>query len=70
MTIDEILAVAEFLGDGMTDEQAERLMDEARKLSISDREIMYQAFHHHYIVSPKFYTELSTNRYECRWEAL
>lgn len=34
MTIDEILAVARFLGDDMTDEQAERLLNETQKLPL------------------------------------
>ena len=38
MTADEILAIADFLGEEMTDAQAERLMDECRQLSIDDRE--------------------------------
>jgi hypothetical protein len=70
MTLNEILAIADFLGEGMTDGQAERLMDEARNLSIGDREVLYQALHHYCVVSPKFYTELSINRAESRWEAL
>lgn len=38
MTADEILAIADFLGEEMTDAQAERLMDECRQLSMADRE--------------------------------
>ena len=38
MTANEILAIADFLGDEMTDEQAARLMDGCRQLSVADRE--------------------------------
>lgn len=38
LNLNELLVVAEFLGNEMTEEQAERLMDEARNLSIEDRE--------------------------------
>ena len=34
MTSNEIMAIAKFLGDDMTDEQATRIMDEAREMII------------------------------------
>jgi hypothetical protein len=40
MTLDNILAIVEFLGERMTDAQASQLMDECRQLSIADREIL------------------------------
>lgn len=52
-TINELLAIADFLGDDITDEQAENLMDEARQLSISDRERILN------VVGGKFYTQMS-----------
>lgn len=65
MTLDEILAVAEFLGDSMTDDQASRLMDECRQLSIEEREVLMDC-----TTNSTLYNVLSINRYECRWEAL
>lgn len=65
MTANEILAVAEFLGDGMTEAQADRLMDAARQLSIADRERMYSASD--CIGCRKFYAALSENSYELGW---
>ena len=42
MTKNEILAIANFLGDKMTDEQSVRLMSEAKNgLSISEIEQLY-----------------------------
>lgn len=40
MKANEILAVADFLGSCITDSQAESLMDEIRRLSITDREFV------------------------------
>lgn len=68
MTANEILAVAEFLGDGMTEAQADRLMDAARQLSIADRERMYSASE--CIGCRKFYAALSENCYELGWRLL
>lgn len=60
MTLDDVYAVCEFLGDKMTDEQASRLMDNIRELSITDRErLLYQ-----YGVPSKLYAELSMHNAE------
>ena len=53
-TVNELLAIAEFLGDEMTADQASQLMDEARHLSIADRERLLA-----YCPGTDFYTELS-----------
>ena len=53
-TLDNLLAIADFLGDDMTEMQASELMDEARQLSIADREILLNSIPGNY-----FYTELS-----------
>ena len=51
----EFIAIAEFLGDDMTDEQAERLMDEARAdLSIADMALLLDK-----LPGGAFYTQLS-----------
>ena len=65
MTANEILAVDEFLGDGMTESQADRLIDAALQLSIADRERLYSASD--CIGCSKFYTALSENSYELGW---
>lgn len=52
-TINELLAIAEFLGDKLTDEQASRLMDDARQLSIADRERLLNA-----LLGGPLYTEM------------
>ena len=59
MTANEMMAIAEFLGDDMTDEQATRLMDMARGMSIADRERLYDA-----IPGGPLYTELSMHNAE------
>ena len=38
--MNDILAVLRFLGDGITDEQIDQLMDMVRFLSIADREVL------------------------------
>jgi hypothetical protein len=43
MTLNDIKAGEEFLGSDMTREQAMKLMDEARELSIADREELLHA---------------------------
>jgi hypothetical protein len=53
MTLNEIKAVEQFLGSEMTDEQAMKLMDEARQLSIADREELLMD------CSGPLYTEMS-----------
>lgn len=68
MTANEILAVAEFLGDGMTESQADQLIDAARQLSIADRERIYSASE--CIGCRKFYTAISENSYELCWRLL
>lgn len=68
MTANEILAIAEFLGDGMTESQADRLMDAARQLSIADRERLH--VNADCIGCSKFYTALSENSYELGWRLL
>jgi hypothetical protein len=54
MTANEMMAIAEFLGGDMTDEQASRLMDEAREMSIADRERLLNA-----LPGGPLYTEMS-----------
>ena len=78
MTANEILAIAEFLGDGMTESQADRLMDAARQLSIADRELLHakvadrERMHVNAdcIGCRKLYTALSENSYELGWRLL
>lgn len=66
MRLDELLAIAHFLGDEMTEEQASRLMDEARELSIADREVLLDN-----IPGGMLYTEMSMHDAEmgglCRY---
>ena len=59
MTANEILAIADFLGDEMTDAQAERLMDECRQLSIADRERLLAT-----VCGGNLYTDLSMHAHE------
>ena len=59
MTANEILAVADFLGDEMSDAQAGRLMDECRALSVADRERVLAD-----VGGGKLYTELSMHARE------
>lgn len=59
MTIEEIIAIADFLGDDITEDQFWRLADEARKLSIADRERL-----HARLCGGPLYTEISMNRAE------
>lgn len=68
MTVNEILAIAEFFGDDMTESHVDRLMDECRQLSIVDRERLYSA--PECIGCRKFYTSLSENSYELGWRSL
>lgn len=56
--VKEVLAITEFLGDEITDEQVSRLMDEVRKLSVSDREYLLG------MVYGPLYTELSMHNAE------
>ena len=59
MTKDEIVSIANFLGEDITDDQINRLMDEVRACSISDREeIKYL------LDSISFYTALRENECE------
>ena len=58
-TVNELIAIAEFIGDEMTDAQAERLMDDVRELSLADREILLNALH-----GGPFYTEMSMHNGE------
>lgn len=54
MNVDDIINIAMFLGDEMTDEQAARLMDEARRnCSIVDMEELKN------VIGGPFYTLLS-----------
>jgi len=54
--LQDFFNVAFFLGDEMTDEQASRLMDEAKQnLSIADIETLL-----HELPGTPFYTEVST----------
>lgn len=59
MTANEILAIAEFLGDEMSDAQAERLMDGCRTLSMADREHVLGT-----VGGGKLHTELSMHARE------
>ena len=65
-TVNEMAAIAEFLGNEMTSEQSTRLMDEARELSIVDREWLLNA-----LPGGKLYTEMSMHNGEmgglCRY---
>ena len=54
MTRQEVMAIAEFLGDDMTDEQAVKLMDEVRRLGEDDKYYLYD-----YLPGSKLYTLLS-----------
>lgn len=63
MTIEEIIAIADFLGDDITEDQFWRLADEARKLSIADRERLHARLHARLCGGP-LYTEISMNRAE------
>ena len=63
MTIEEIIAIADFLGDDITEDQFWRLADEARKLSIADRERLHARLHARFCGGP-LYTEISMNRAE------
>ena len=53
-TIEQLLDLADFLGEDMTSEQAARLMDDARQLSIADKERMLDKLH-----ATPLYTEMS-----------
>jgi hypothetical protein len=65
MTLNEIVAVANFLGDSITDRQVDALMDEARVLSVAEREALIEL-----IDGLRFHVALSENRAESRWELL
>lgn len=54
MKTTNLVAIAEFLDDEMTDEQASRLMDEARQLSIADRKHLLNT-----LPGRPLYTEMS-----------
>jgi hypothetical protein len=58
MTANEILAITRFLGDALTDQQADELMDAIRELSIEDRERILDQ------VDGPFYTEMSQHNAE------
>jgi hypothetical protein len=51
---ENILAIANFLGEAMTEEQSVQLMDEVRELSIADQEMLLAN-----INGGPLYTELS-----------
>ena len=55
VTKEDVLAISNFLGDNMSCEQAEQLMDLARQLSITDREWLMNR------TVGALYTELSMN---------
>lgn len=57
--INELIAIADFLGDEMTEEQSIRLMDDARSLSIADRERLLNA-----LPGGPLYTEMSMHNAE------
>lgn len=65
-TVNELLAIADFLGEEMTDEQSSRLMDESRQLSIVDSERLYSN-----LQGGNFYTQMSMHNGEmgglCRY---
>jgi hypothetical protein len=54
MTAENIIAIANFLGDAMTYDQSVQLMDEARQLSIADCERIF-----HEIDGGPMYTQIS-----------
>jgi len=41
-TIEQILTIADFLGNGMTDEQAIKLVEEIQKLTPANRDVIYE----------------------------
>lgn len=53
-TVHELLAIADYLGDNMTDEQTIKLMDEARSLSIADSDLLFNK-----LTGGQFYTEMN-----------
>jgi hypothetical protein len=55
----EILIIVEFLGDEMSDDQAERLMDDCQMLSVAAREYVLAS-----LDGGKLYTALSTHNRE------
>ena len=60
MTTNELIAVAHFLGDEITDTQVNRLMDEVRQsVSIADREVILSC-----LDGNDFYTALRENERE------
>jgi hypothetical protein len=63
MTLNEIVAVANFLGDSITEAQVDALMDEARVLSVAEREVLLANTD-----NATFFNLLSMNRAESRWE--
>ncbi len=60
MTTNELIAIANFLGDELTDDQADRLMNEVRQsVSIADREVVLSCLN-----GGKLYTALRENERE------
>jgi hypothetical protein len=59
LKINELLAVAEFLGPDMTEAQSLRLMDAARELSVANRELLLEA-----LPGGALYTQLSMHNGE------
>ena len=58
-TIEQLLDLADFLGEDMTEKQAAQLMDEARLLSIADKERMLDKLN-----GSALYTEMSMHNAE------
>ena len=59
MTTNELIAIANFLGNNITLNQLDRLMDEARQLSIADRQVIISC-----LDGGKLYTALRENERE------
>jgi histidinol-phosphate/aromatic aminotransferase/cobyric acid decarboxylase-like protein len=78
MTLNEIVAVANFLGDSITKEQVDALMDEARVLSVAEREALIELIDGLHLMGVEasvanfigFRVALSENRAESRWDYL
>jgi hypothetical protein len=78
MTLNEIVAVANSLGDSITEAQVDALMDEARVLSVADREDLIELIDGLHMIGVDssvanfigFHVALSENRSESILEVL
>lgn len=59
MNVEDIILISEFLGNSITDDQVQRLLEASRQLSIADREYLYES-----IDGGQIFTEISMNRAE------